>query len=99
MTPPIPPKRFFGPKDQYEKLIYKLMTETEKLLGELEDIKKLNKILMAEVILRRKARFTPEEDSLMIRFYVACEIEREEERWEATLLKRIKGGFKHESPL
>lgn len=91
--------KLFVPERDYEKLIHKLMCETEKLLSEMEDIKKLNKILMSEVIMRRKARFTPEEDSIMIRFYVACELEREEERWEATRAQRIKGGFKHESPL
>jgi len=86
-------------KAYYEKLVLTVMDGTEQLLGEIEDLKKLNKILMTEIMLRRKARFTPEEDSIMIRFYVACELDRERERWEATKIQRIKGGFKHESPV
>jgi hypothetical protein len=81
---------------RWKELAEVTMAASEEVLEELRDLKRLNKILMSEIVIRRKSRFTPDEDSMMIRFYVACELEREAERWEIQKLLRIKGGFEHE---
>lgn len=83
----------------FEKVEF-MMLEMEKLLGDIEKLKKLNGILVNEVVESRTARqkgvYGSDEYRFLIDMVVKNEMEFEGRLWEYRKLDELKGGFGHE---
>jgi len=83
----------------FEKVEF-MMLEMEKLLGDIEKLKKLNGILVNEVVESRTVRkagvYGSDEYRFLIDMVVKNELDYERELWEYRKLGELKGGFGHE---
>lgn len=76
------------------------MLEMEKLLGDIEKLKKLNKILVDEVVECRKGKkfgvVGSDEYRFLIDMVVKNEMEFEGRLWSFRKLAQLRGSFEHE---